>query len=134
MQIRSMSLDQNMVEFNGGKVLINGETVAIYENAPAFSNYGALTQKKQSLKEITAEYLKQKAEYLSNPEDIDCYLSYSQLAKQKNDLEEEIDKNEKDILTQLQQVYTFAEKGNLSQKQILAYRLVENSSLISSKF
>ena len=125
MQIKSMSLDQNKIEYRGGKVLVNNEVLAIYENAPAFSNYDALSQKKQQLKQIQGEYLRLKAEYLSNPDDIDVYLKYCDVAKQKSSLEEDVEKIENSIVSQLESIYKLNEKGELSEKQILGYRLME---------
>ncbi len=125
MQIKSMNLDSNKVEFKGGKVLVNNETIAIYENVPAFSNHGELMQKKNRLNQLKSEYLTLKVKYLQNPDDIDVYVQYCDVVKQKNQLEEDIEKTEKNIVSQLENIYIETEKGELSERQILGYRLIE---------
>ncbi|MBR3864090.1 MAG: hypothetical protein IKJ19_03100 [Clostridia bacterium] len=126
MQIKSMGLDQSMVEFKGGKVLVNGESIAVYSNAPAFSNHEELAKLKKELIKVRSDYLKQKAEYLENPNDLEVYLKYSTSSKTKAEIEEKIKSAEDKIFTQLQNIYTIADSGNLSERQILGYRLIES--------
>ena len=66
MQIKTMGLDNSLVEFKGGKVLVGNESIANYSHVPAFSGNDGLCQKKKRLEEITREYLTLKMEYLEN--------------------------------------------------------------------
>ncbi len=125
MQIKSMGLDQSIVEFSGGKVMINGESVASYSAAPAFSEHSELKAKKERLAALKDEYIRLKAEYLENPDDIDVYVKYSQLSKEKTALESEINDAEQKIVEQLQNIYTVTARGGLSERQIIGYRLID---------
>ena len=125
MQIKSMGLDQSMVEFKGGKVLVNGESIAVYSNAPAFCNHEQLSKLKQELEVVKSDYLKQKADYLEKPDDLDLYLKYSTSSKAKTEIEEKIKNAEDKIFKELQNIYTVADSGKLSERQILGYRLIE---------
>ncbi len=125
MQIKCMGLDQSMVEFKGGKVLVNGESIAVYSNAPAFCNHEELAKLQQELVSVKNDYLRQKAEYLENPNDIDLYLKYSTSSKAKAEIEEKIKSAEEKIFNQLQNIYAVADSGKLSERQILGYRLIE---------
>ena len=125
MQIKTMGLDQSKVEFVGGRVLINGETVANYDKAPAFSQHASLTEQKEKLRRLSDEYLQQKAAYLEDPENIDLYVSYSSVAKLKAEAEEAVAAAESEILSQLERIYAATEKGELSPRQVLGYRLIE---------
>ena len=125
MQIKSMGLDQSMVEFKGGKVLVNGESIAVYSNAPAFCNHEELAKLKGELERIKSDYLRCKASYLENPNDLDLYLEYSKTSKAKTEVEEKIKTAEEKIFTQLQNIYAVADSGKLSERQILGYRLIE---------
>ena len=125
MQIKSMGLDQSMVEFKGGKVLINGESIAVYNNTPAFCNHEELAKLKANLENAKADYLNYKAQYLENPNDIDIYLQYSQSSKLKSEIEEKIKSAEDKIFAQLENIYALTASGELSQRQIAGYRLIE---------
>ncbi len=125
MQIKSMGLDKSLVEYKSGKITINGEAVATYQNAPAFYNHEVLAQKKKLLEDINAEFLRLRVEYLENPEDIDLYIKYGNTAKQKSDVEKEIEDIEQEIVNQLENIYAVVQKGKLSERQKLGYRLIE---------
>lgn len=125
MQIKTMGLDNSLVEFKGGKVLVGSESIANYSHVPAFSGNDGLCQKKKRLEEITRQYLTLKMEYLENSDDIDLFVKYSQIAKEKTELEKEIDTIEKEIVKQLENIYTVTERGGLSDRQIIGYRLIE---------
>lgn len=125
MQIKTMGLDQSKVEFVGGRVVINGETVANYEKAPAFSGHESLTAQKAKLKELSKEYLRLKTAYLEDPENIDLYVAYSSVAKSKTEAEKSVAEAENEIISQLENIYAATEKGELSPRQTLGYRLIE---------
>lgn len=125
MQIKSMGLDQDIVEFSGGKVVINGEPVATYSNAPAFSEHTELKEKKVRYAELKNECVRLKAAYIENSDDIEAYVAYSKAAKEKNDLEAAITESENKIVEQLQSIYTITERGGLSERQVVGYRLID---------
>ena len=119
-----MGLDKDLVEFENGKVLINGEAIATYSNAPAFSNHAELSEKKNRLTSISEECLRLKAEFVANSDDIDLYVKYSTLSKQKTELQQEITETEKKICDQLLNIFKKAE-GELSTRQMLGYRYID---------
>ena len=124
MQIKNMGLDKDLVEFENGKVLVNGEAIATYSNAPAFTNHAELSEKKNRLNSISEECLRLKAEFVANGDDIDLYVKYSTLSKQKTELQQEITETEKKICDQLLSIFKKAE-GELSTRQMLGYRYID---------
>ncbi|MBQ7906820.1 MAG: hypothetical protein IJ309_02485 [Clostridia bacterium] len=125
MQIKTMGLDNSLVEFKDGKVLVGSESVASYNDVPAFCGNEGLLEKKKRLADVTRDYLTLKMKYLENSDDIDLFVKYSQTAKEKTQLEAEIDKLEKEIVKQLENIYTVTARGGLSNRQIIGYRLIE---------
>ena len=125
MQIKTMGLDQSKVEFVGGKVLVNGEIVASYEQAPAFSKNEVLLEQKAAFLRLNEEYLRLRTAYFEDDENIDLYVQYSTVAKNRAEIEEKIKATEKEIIVQLENIYVVAEKGELSIRQTLGYRFME---------
>ena len=125
MQIKLMGLDAEEPVVENGKVMFGGEVIADAKNVPMFAGNKSLTDLKNRLTEITPRYFDLQAEFVKDPNNMDIMREYSALATEKAEIEKQIKALEKTILEATKTMLENTAKGDLSPRQIAAYRAFE---------
>lgn len=125
MQIKLMKLDSSTLDIENGKVRLNGKFVADSENIPIFEGNENLISMRRKLVKIDKRYYELHEQYQENREDIDLYQRYSSVAKQRNELINQIRSTENEILGLAEKIAEDTETGKLSSRHIEGFRLLE---------
>ncbi|MCC8160407.1 MAG: tetratricopeptide repeat protein, partial [Oscillospiraceae bacterium] len=125
MQIKLMKLDSSVIDVQKSKICVNGQEIADCGKIPMFEGNTSIWRLNEELKGITKEYYALREKYVKDPNDMDIYIKYSDIAKKKADTEEKIRELEKQTLNLAEKMTEDMSSGNLSDKQKEGYRLLE---------
>ncbi|MCD8180457.1 MAG: tetratricopeptide repeat protein, partial [Firmicutes bacterium] len=125
MQIKLMKLDSSVIDVQKNKVCVNGQEIADCAKIPMFEGNSSICRLNEELRGITKEYYALREKYVNDPNDMDIYIKYSDIAKKKADTEEKIRELEKQTLNLAEKMTEDMSSGNLSDKQREGYRLLE---------
>lgn len=129
MQIKLMNLDNSVLEINDGEIMLDGKIIIDSRNIPMFDKDIGMIKLRQKLEEATDEFYKLREEVDKNPKDRVVYRKFSDVASQRAKFREELYQAEKNRLKFIEEMYKNINKGNLSQRQIEGYRLMEKGDV-----
>ena len=125
MQLKLMKLDGVEPTVENGKVMLGKEEIADTANVPIFAGNGSLTQYKKELKELTEKCEDLRRKRRENPEDDELYSEFYKASGRKAELEKSIRETEKSVLEMTRVMTENTARGNLSPRQVAAYRALE---------
>lgn len=125
MQIKLMKLDSSTIDIEEGKICLNGKVVADSKNIPIFECNDNLALIRKKLNKIEKRYYELREQYEANLDDTDLYHRYNSVAKQRNELINQIRITENEILGLVEKIAGDIEPEKLSARHIEGYRLLE---------
>ena len=125
MQIKLMGLDGVDARFENCKIMQGNDEIMSLNNIGMILGHEDLQKLKSKLADIESKFFTVKASYLENPDDNDAYEAFIELSTQRSDIKNSIQEMEKNLYSMIEGMYEHTAQGNLSKRQIEAYRLME---------
>ncbi len=125
MQIKLMGLDAEEPKVEGGKIVFGGQTIAETNALPVFTGNSSLGALKEEYKALTEQYFALREKLMSDAPDEAAEEEYRKVASKRAAAEKGIRDAEKAVLEAVKSMAERTAKGNLSPRQVAAYRAFE---------
>ncbi len=132
MQVKLMGLDAEEPKVEGGKVVFGGQTVAETSALPVFAGNASLAGLKEKYKALTQRYYELREKLSSDLDDEAAEEEYRKAAGERAETEKKIREAEKRVLEAMKSMLEKTAEGDLSPRQIAAYRAFENGNYQSA--
>jgi tetratricopeptide (TPR) repeat protein len=125
MQIKMLGLDGMDVQLKDGKAMQGGMELLALDHIEPVSGHTRLQQRKEELIELKSRFVAVKANYLENPDDTAAYDEFLDVSNKRNEVKKSIEEMEGALYSMMENMYKQIARGNLSARQVEAYRLIE---------
>ena len=124
MQIKVMRLDASQITISDdGMICLNGQPVADTSKIPMFEFNDRLNELKSRYDELTKEWGRLRTLRMDDPNNEELYFEFSRVATERDDTKKALREFE-DLLLKTSEELA-AKKGEMSPRQVEAYRLLE---------
>ncbi len=125
MQLKLMKLDSVEPNVENGKVMLGTTEIADTSKVPIFAGNDSLSQYREELKKLNELCEELTIKRHENPDDEELYSECFEASSRRKEVEQAIKEIETSVLKMTKVITESTDRGNLSPRQVLAYRALE---------